>query len=174
MRIALTGHKQVGKSECAKFCKLILGSGVTIDMIGHLRTGLMALVGSLGVKVPVEHFYENKTPESRRLLQAGGAYVRSLDKEALIKYACQYIDCAMSDVHFFIENMRMKNEEAAFVSRGFIVVRVIRPGYDGDSDVTETEMDSIEADYTIVNDGTLTQLRGKVSDILSELKARGE
>jgi len=174
MRICFTGHKQVGKSECAKFCKHILGHGLVIDMMGPLRTGVMTLVSSIGVKVPVEHFYDKKTPESRRLLQAIGNYARSLDREILVKYACQHIDRAMSDVNIFIENMRMRYEETAFRERGFVVVRVTRPGYGGDSDVTETEMDAIEADYTIVNDGDFAKLRREVEYVLSAIEIRGK
>lgn len=174
MRIALTGHKQAGKSECAKFCKSILGNSIIIDMMQPLRTGVMSVIATLGITVPVEHFYNAKTPESRILLQAAGNYARSIDEEILVKYACEHIDCAMPDVNIFVENMRMRYEESAFRERGFEVVRVIRPGYNGDSDVTETEMDSICADYTIVNDGDLGKLKSEVEYVVSAIEIRGK
>jgi len=162
MRIAFTGHKESGKSTCTEMCRQILGGGIIVDMMRPLRTGLIELIGNLGVQVPIAHFYDSKTPESRSLLQAAGNYIRSLDKDALIKYACQVIDCARPDVNIFIENMRMKNEEAAFRQRGFTIAKVIRPGFDGDTDATETEIEQIKWDYTIFNDNDLTYLQTRV------------
>lgn len=158
MRIAFTGHKLVGKTTCAEALRIEFG-GLVVDMMKPLRLGVISAVAKMGLTVPLKHFYEEKTEESRKLLQAIGNYARSLDREILVKYACTVIDLAQPDVSFFIENMRMKYEEEAFRSRGFTIVRVVRPGFDGDSDVTETEMDSIEADFTWHNTGSLRDLK---------------
>lgn len=169
MRIALTGHKLTGKTTCAEALKAEYG-GLIVDMMKPLRLGVISAVAKVGLQVPIKHFYDEKTPESRRLLQAIGNYARSLDREILVRYACAAIDLALPDVNFFIENMRMKYEEEAFRSRGFTIVRVVRSGFNGDSDVTETEMDLIEADCTWHNTGSLRELRDVAIAFARELK----
>lgn len=172
MRIAFTGHKESGKSECAKAARFHLDGGVTIDMMRLLRTGLMELIGKLGVKVPTSHFYGEKTPESRRLLQAAGNYARSLDRDILVRYACQFIDRMSPEMHVFIENMRMQYEEKVFRQRGFIVVRVVRPGYNGDDDETETEIPFIREDALIMNDKGISDLKVVVAKLLDDMRGQ--
>jgi hypothetical protein len=59
-------------------------------------------------------------------------------------------------------DVRFLNEEKAIRSLGGKVLRVVRPGFHGSNHPSETEMDDIDADYTITNNGTIYDLRKAV------------
>jgi len=62
-----------------------------------------------------------------------------------------------------VPDVRFMDEAALIKELGGVIVRVTRKDcQNADNHVSEMEMDTIEADYTIVNDGTLADLRGAV------------
>lgn len=63
-----------------------------------------------------------------------------------------------------VTDMRKKVEYEALKARGFHYVRVLRPGVDPLP--SETELLDVVPDYTIVNDGTLEDLKVKVDQML--------
>ncbi len=68
--------------------------------------------------------------------------------------------------HVVVTDLRFLNEYNIIKRHWGAVVRIHRPGID-DSDVhqSETEMDSFDADVTIINDGSLEDLERKVLEI---------
>ena len=65
-----------------------------------------------------------------------------------------------------IPDVRFRNEAQVVKDRGGYVIKVIRPGLvSDDTHQSEVEVDLIEADHTIVNDGAMADLEAKVSDL---------
>lgn len=73
-----------------------------------------------------------------------------------------YPDWLMPDVRF-------PNEAKAIKDRGGILIKVVRPGADTGDHVSEVLVDTIEADYTIINDSTLKVLEEKTHQLIKEL-----
>lgn len=65
-----------------------------------------------------------------------------------------------------IPDCRFPGEADAIKARGGVVIKVVRPGMPtGDMHASETEVDNVQEDYLVVNDGTLVELELKVRDI---------
>ena len=70
---------------------------------------------------------------------------------------------------FVEDSCRHPNEARAVRDLGGIVVRVVRPGFEGVGDnahVSETAQAEIEVDATIVNDGSIEDLEAKIDALL--------
>lgn len=79
------------------------------------------------------------------------------------------IDNASKDNYYvFVCDVRFLHEaEAIRQQKGSMIIKVIRPGYFcEDSHSSEQDIDKIEYDHLIVNDGTLDDLNVKVSDLV--------
>jgi hypothetical protein len=64
---------------------------------------------------------------------------------------------------WIITDVRFPNEADAIRAAGGFVVKVIRPGISSvDEHPSETQVDHVAADYTIMNEGTLDELRAQV------------
>lgn len=69
-----------------------------------------------------------------------------------------------------IPDVRFPHEAQAIKDLGGKIIKVIRPGYEGNSNhASETEMAKITPDYNIVNNGTVDQLREVVYGILEQI-----
>ncbi len=75
------------------------------------------------------------------------------------------------DVPTCVDDCRMENEAEAIRQRGGILIRVGRPGLAHDPHPSETAMRQYFCDYTIVNDGTLSDLNNKVESLIDFLKS---
>lgn len=65
-----------------------------------------------------------------------------------------------------IPDVRFPGEADAIKARGGVVIKVVRPGMPtGDTHASETEVDNVQEDHLVVNDGTLVELELKVRDI---------
>lgn len=63
-------------------------------------------------------------------------------------------------------DVRFQDEAALIRSRHGIIIRVLRPGLEADSHVSESGQASLAADYIIENDGDLTDLDNTVCAVL--------
>lgn len=80
-----------------------------------------------------------------------------------------WIDCVKldpPDQPFVVTDVRYPNEAEKIQSLGGIIVYVDRPGIGPASTVEAESIAQIEADYTLINDGTLDQLLEKVETLL--------
>lgn len=83
-----------------------------------------------------------------------------------------------------ITDLRQKNEEEFLRDKGFIIVRVEAPyelrlerSLEADGDFKESQMnhetelsvDQIEADYTVVNDGTFEDLEKQLRELVTKI-----
>lgn len=65
-----------------------------------------------------------------------------------------------------IPDCRFPGEATSIRAKGGVVIKVVRPSVvSDDTHESETEVDKVEEDYLIVNDGTLDDLRVKVADV---------
>jgi hypothetical protein len=68
-----------------------------------------------------------------------------------------------------VEDVRFNNEAKVIREHGGYIIRIIRPDDHYSiykNHASETEMDGITADFTIINDGSLRQLEDKIDDLI--------
>lgn len=101
---------------------------------------------------------KDTVPEVRRLLQTFGTdAVRTLDEGFWVRAAVDSIEAVEGPV--VVTDVRFPNEADAIRNLGGLLVRINRPGYDGDGHPTETALDDYLADLNVPNDGTVSQLK---------------
>ena len=115
-----------------------------------------------------------RIPAVRTLLQAYGESQREIHgQDYWIERLFNYIYGHFPTPGFpriVIPDVRYRNEAATLERRGFILIRVVRPGFHNGlspsarSHLSETDLDNYRPGFTIVNDGSLDDLREKVRD----------
>lgn len=105
-------------------------------------------------------------PEVRRVLQRFGESIRRNDPD----YWVRALVAAMYDtpVPMVVTDVRYPNEAATLSSLGFRLVRVTRPSLgpqDPSAHISETAMDDYPVPLTIVNSGTLEDLRAHADSL---------
>lgn len=105
---------------------------------------------------------KDEVPEVRRLLQAFGTdAIRTIDADFWVRAGADVIGAerlSPDPKPVVVTDVRFPNEAEAIRSRGGILVRIDRPGFDGDGHATETALDDYVPDVIVTNDGTLAQL----------------
>jgi hypothetical protein len=113
----------------------------------------------------------DKTP--RQLMQLLGTEVgRSIDPQVWVKNLRCRIEGDAGVRLWLVPDVWFANEAEMIRSIGGKLVRVSRPGYDGDGHASETEQRSIEADATIMNVGDLVRLEEATAVILRDFGLR--
>lgn len=173
MIIGICGHKGSGKSTVASMLEELLGYEVTM-FAQRLKEATCALSGCTMQDLESQDFKENTLvpdylmpyipigvkPTYRAFLQYWGT-------EVMRKYNDNiWVDSTLSacgnDV--IISDVRFPNEVKAIRSKGGLIIKVERPGYEGDGHTSEASVDTIEGDFVIENNGSLFDL---LSDVLS-------
>jgi hypothetical protein len=106
-------------------------------------------------------------PEVRRFLQEYGQTVREMDPEFWIRpVAAQIRNGTALNMPTVVTDVRYLNEVDALRELGAVVVRIVRTGAGlagtAGKHASETELDAVEADVTISNDGSLYALTDNV------------
>lgn len=169
IRLAFTGHLKAGKTTCAK----IVDPDVQLHFTSPMKKALMRVLLDMGLPSAVvyRHLYGEKTEWSRKLMQAFGNYARSVDPDVFVRPVCKQIDSKIGkEMNVTIDDVRFLNEARALRERGFLVVKIERPGFEGDGDPTEIEIDEIRLDYIIPNTKTIEELISPINAILREMK----
>ncbi|MEU7190922.1 hypothetical protein [Streptomyces sp. NPDC045369] len=103
--------------------------------------------------------------EVRRTLQRLGQSVRDQDDRLWLRLALAKVDVADRwSVPVVITDCRYRNEAHALRARGFLLVRVERPGEHGPTSAdqrehqSETELDGFGPDAVLTNGGTVAEL----------------
>lgn len=182
MLIGFAGYAQTGKDTCAEH----LCSQYEFQNY-KFATSLKEMVGNIDPYV----FYDGWPSDHLRYSQAVSEYgyevakrnypeVRNLLKNFGMEMRNQFgddiwVELLFNNIESFennvvISDVRFLNEANAIKKYGGVVVRVNRPGVGPDSDhPSETEMDKIEYDYVIDNDGSIVELELKIDHILQHI-----
>ncbi|MFE9569229.1 hypothetical protein ACFYMW_12125 [Streptomyces sp. NPDC006692] len=111
-------------------------------------------------------------PEVRRTLQRLGEAMRTQDPDTWLRLALAKVDVADTwGLPVVVTDCRHPNEADALRSRGFLLVRVERPGNHGPSSrteqqhVSETALDDYPADAVLTNGGTVPELHHAVDGL---------
>lgn len=152
--IALTGHKFCGKSTAGK---------VLINDFGYVRIRfadkLKAMLYKLGLTIAQVEGDEKEVPCDLLLGKTPRYAMQTLGTEwgrgmigGNIWVAATFAAMSRIDKKLIvIDDCRFLNEAKAVSEVGGHIVRIVRPGYgEGDGHASETEMDGIIVDHTIV------------------------
>ena len=190
MLIGITGQKFSGKSTVAAMLanEFYRASGYeTIWNIDSFARPLKEIVCALSgctieqledydfkeKEVVPEHlwaFCANEKHNYRSLLQGMGDYLRSKNPNIFID------SILVGDTsNLIISDCRFPNEAKAIKECGGIIIKVVRDGVTtGDTHQSETQIDEIEPDYTLLNDTTLENLVVDVGILVWLLKTKNE
>jgi hypothetical protein len=100
-------------------------------------------------------------PEVRRVLQHYGQTIREIDPRFWIRAA---FPAMLGETHIVVSDVRYRNEAEALRAAGFTLVRITRPGEPlsvGSDHVSENELTNYPTSLTLVNSGSLADLRAK-------------
>ena len=165
--IAFTGKKQTGKSTCCAYLEEKYGfTRVNFKdaLIAELKENFPELLQAIYnaeqelYSYPAESIdglFVNKSPLIRPLMQNYGTNVRRKDKDSY--WVDEWVKTLWekgSDTKTTVDDVRFLNEASRVKGQGGIIIRLIRTDMEHtDTHVSETEMDLIIPDFTIVCNG---------------------
>ena len=172
MIIGLSGYAQSGKNTVADilvdhhgFIQLAFADAIR-DFIYEINPLVSCSpTGYLQDLVNLKGWDEAKQePQVRKLLQSTGVAGRNMIDEYL------WVALTLSQIkdpqegRYVITDVRFPNEAAALTAQGGQLWRIERPGVDAVNDhVSETALDAWVFDETIINDGTIEDIKKKIS-----------
>ena len=163
--IGLCGRKRSGKTSAANIIQEFSGPMV-------LRTGFAGPIKSMVGRILPEHLDCDKEI-IRPLYQAVGEVFKDLYGQ---HYWIDQLEAAWESVddHYemlLIDDVRFPVEQRWISAQGGIVIRIDRPHTDTSSDdhPSETNVDSVECDHTVTNDGDKTKLAQTLIDLFERL-----
>lgn len=174
MIIGLCGHKRTGKDTIAAI--LVENHGFEqIALADPIKEIAMLMFGwDFHMVYGIEYDREQIIPawgfSVRHALERIGTELgRELHSEVWIRKALRRAENSTKQ-GVVISDVRFHNEVKAIRDVYGIIWKVERPGFEGDAaHASEMEIDDIRGDRTIVNDGTLLDLKAKVSGALSSM-----
>ncbi|MBW6508410.1 MAG: hypothetical protein K0A94_02590 [Desulfuromonadales bacterium] len=111
----------------------------------------------------------------RRILQWWGTeYRRAQDPDYWTKaWEAALVGLADCNVHILVDDVRFHNEVEAVQHNGGVLIRVVRPGFNGANDhSSENSLDDFNGwNMILLNDGSLEQFLGQVEDKVLALLA---
>ena len=183
--IAFTGKKRHGKSTACEYIQEKYPNAVRVNfkdaMVLEMREKLpdtMREICALMEKIDYDgmnpwtpdRLFKDKPPVFRALMQNYGTEVRRGDYEEY--WVLRWMKEALKHEIVVTDDVRRCNECDAVRELRGIVIRIVREGYadDGDTHVSETEMDAIVPDYTVVvRDGDLWDMHRQLDAVLSKV-----
>lgn len=167
--IGLVGKARSGKDTVADY----LVKEFNFEKRSFART--LKEMGKKYFDLSDDEIGDHKTEFSRRLLQGLGVLFREeIDKNYWVNRA---LDGLPSPGNFVVSDTRFLNESDIIKKMGGHIIRVTRdakPSIEyGANHASETEQDSIEADITIYNDGTIDDLKAEVNKAISIINCDG-
>lgn len=148
--------------------------GFTETILEHIYQTLMCKKfrnRNLWLQYYSEHKYEKDEQAEgfwvRKLLQGYGGFYRSIAADFWLDEWNDFIQTSDRDIA--VPSVRFPNEATRIKNLGGKLIRVERPGIKVDKDPSETSMLTYPVDYTILNDGSISDLSGKVHDMMASL-----
>lgn len=174
--IGLTGYGQSGKDTAAgfltefgyvrlAFADILRESLYNLNPIGdHARESCREGWGRVQTIVDDDgwEYAKSQYPEVRALLQRFGTDVgRALYGENF--WVARVTEQIEEGGKYVVTDVRFPNEVAAVRGQGGLVYRITRPGFGPiNSHISDTGIDDLKVDGTILNDGDLEQFREAV------------
>lgn len=186
MIVALTGKKRSGKTTAARvfqefmYSKHSLAEGIKKAAKSiFLLTDEQLYGNEKEVKIP----YLNTTP--RKLMQVIGTELFQYDiykyipelEEAVPKRELWvrmfqrkyqlYKKEFRTEPKVVIDDLRFKHEEKVLREMGAVIVKIVRPQITHtDTHPSETEIEEIREDHTIINDSSISKFKSKIVDLI--------
>jgi len=154
--IGLVGLAGSGKDTAAA---LFVGKGWRHKAFARKLKYLALTLGWDGVK----------DEAGRRFLQDLGMAARAYNPNTWIHFVAKEIFGAapeFKDIPFVWSDVRFENEAEFIRNRGGVIIRIVRPNLQADEHESESGQNKIDADYTIVNDGTVEDLHNTILRLL--------
>lgn len=181
MLIGIRGEKGHGKDALATaLIERLPGTVRRLAFADALKRTAMDLYG-LSIKQCYGTLADKETTDPRwglsprEILQRLGTEVgRSVHPETWTRKLLA--DAALTSGRFLlVPDTRFPNEVDAIHGAGGVVIRVIRPGFRTgafEGHASETALNAVPADYTVVNDGDLTVLDRKADQVVAWILAQ--
>lgn len=163
------GYRLVGFSDALRDVALradpwIVHEGV--DAHNDIKERLSEVVAEIGWEAAKD------IPEVRRFLQELGTSMRTVDADVWIRpVLAKTREANDAGVPVFVSGVRFPNEAASLRRAGFHLVYIERPGVPHMDHESEGALTADDADYRIVNAGSLEQLRFDVECIWDRIYA---
>lgn len=159
--IAFTGKKGTGKSTCCAYLEEKYGfTRVNFKdaLIAELKQYYSLVLDELAIiyDMPVDQLFEIKPPVVRKLMQSHGQMRREENPEYwVLQWKLAVVDALMNGAKgITTDDCRYLNESMAVKAwRGTVIKQERTDMEHTDTHISETEMDSIVPDYTIVCNG---------------------
>lgn len=174
--IGLTGYKGSGKTTAANY--LVAHGFVRISFAEPLKQMLITM------GLTEEHIYGDKKETPLEILGGktprwamqtlGTEWGRQLICDDLwVRVAEASVCKALTGTPRYsavIDDCRFLNEAAMIRNHKGTIIRITRSGYAASQHASETEMDSIQNDFTIFNDGEKESLFKRLDEIMTEVE----
>jgi len=130
--------------------------------------------------LPGRHMFDEEKPlTGRELLQYFGSEVcREMDNDCWARAPFTEVEREHDNALCFITDLRFPNEADQLLQHHSFIIKVERPGFDGDGHISERALDDFEDDDFIVdNSGTEEDLANeakKIAAVIAERLTRGD
>lgn len=168
MIIGIIGKLKSGKTTLANLIKELHPETIELAFGDFLKE--MIYKAGLCTR---EELWGEKTVFSRLMMQKIGTEIirKQIDENFLVNKVAEKASKIDSKKLIIIHDVRFKNEADMIKLYNGKLYRIIRPSLEQTGEenkhLSETEQDSIVADYEIINDQTLFELRIKAKKILT-------
>jgi hypothetical protein len=188
MIIAITGHKQAGKNTIAEML-INIAQLYGIEFECHSFAYKLKQITSILTDCKLSDLENNKFKETKYIpeflfpfLQEGdtpnySTFLQRFGTDILRKYNTDlWIDSILNSYNntqnWIITDTRFENEAKRIkeIDLNSIIIKIVRPdNQEIDNHSSETSIDCINEDITIINDGTIQDLQKKVLNIWSQI-----
>lgn len=172
IKVALVGKMRSGKDTVAKYL---------MDDYGFKKFYFAKGIEEIILKY-FPNAFDNGKP--RQYYQHIGQQLRVLDQDVWINYLLNEVEILKDPINIVVTDMRQVNEAERLKKEGFTIIKVVadekiridRILKSGDKfnaedlhHETELQVDLINADITVVNNGTIEELKKEVQNIIKKI-----
>lgn len=170
IKLAFGGKKHSGKTTLADYC-------ADVHMLEPISFADALKMNLIEIGIDAERVFEKRDPNSRALMQAYGEAMRDQDKDYWLDIALTNIREWQMPPHniegIVIDDMRYANEAEALKREGFVLIKIIREGYEHEDDFHPSEAglpDDVYDHILVAKNKDLTALYTMIDEIIEELE----
>lgn len=192
MIIGVMGKKQSGKNTAAN---TLINKGFVADAFADDLKKIIYNINGIYVYSPIDSDYAGKEvyfpyreiidtygedeakrsfPDIRKIWQTFGtdAMQSTFGKSVWINLVMQRTEQrTKQNINTVITDVRFKHEFNAVKQAGGYIIEIKRPNNESnDNHRSETEIETLKPDFTIVNDGTIFDLEAAMESLLKEIQ----